>query len=159
MAGGEIPEKLRVAECIKCGLCSYVCPSGRRLTEYIGPVQKGRIRAKSSKTEEDTPGAVSYTQRDVYKRQIRKSPLAGKIKIKEENSGLHFLMELQTKMPDDLLEEKAGRMGLRISCLSAYYHQPEQAKQHVLVLNYSGIDREKMAEAIEILERCVNVDD
>ena len=98
-------------------------------------------------------------QRDILLESIRKSPLAGKIKIKEENSGLHFLMELQTEMPDDLLEEKAGRMGLRISCLSAYYHQPEQAKQHVLVLNYSGIDREKMAEAIEILERCVNGDD
>ena len=38
-------------------------------------------------------------------------------------------------------------------------NEPEQAKQHVLVLNYSGIDREKMAEAIEILERCVNGDD
>ena len=98
-------------------------------------------------------------QRDILLESIRKSPLAGKIKIKEENSGLHFLMELQTEMPDDLLEEKAGRMGLRISCLSAYYHQPEEAKQHVLVLNYSGIDREKMAEAIEILERCVNGDD
>ena len=98
-------------------------------------------------------------QRDILLESIRKSPLAGKIKIKEENSGLHFLMELQTEMPDDLLEEKAGRMGLRISCLSAYYHQPEQAKQHVLVLNYSGIDREKMAEAIEILEHCVNGDD
>ena len=98
-------------------------------------------------------------QRDILLESIRKSPLAGKIKIKEENSGLHFLMELQTEMPDDLLEEKAGRMGLRISCLSRYYHQPEQAKQHVLVLNYSGIDREKMAEAIEILERCVNGDD
>ncbi len=98
-------------------------------------------------------------QRDILLESIRKSPLAGKIKIKEENSGLHFLMELQTEMPDELLEEKAGRMGLRISCLSRYYHQPEQAKQHVLVLNYSGIDREKMAEAIEILERCVNGDD
>ena len=98
-------------------------------------------------------------QRDILLESIRKSPLAGKIKIKEENSGLHFLMELQTEMPDDLLEEKAGRMGLRISCLSRYYHEPEQAKQHVLVLNYSGIDREKMAEAIEILERCVNGDD
>ena len=98
-------------------------------------------------------------QRDILLESIRKSPLAAKIKIKEQNSGLHFLMELQTEMPDDLLEEKAGRMGLRISCLSRYYHQPEQAKQHVLVLNYSGIDREKMAEAIEILERCVNGDD
>lgn len=56
ISGGEIPEKLRVSECIKCGLCSYVCPSGRRLTEYIGQVQKGRIRAKSARTERDSPG-------------------------------------------------------------------------------------------------------
>ncbi|MFR3436059.1 MAG: hypothetical protein ACLTSO_09320 [Coprococcus sp.] len=52
-------------------------------------------------------------------------------------------MEIDTELSDEALEAVAGRRGLRISCLSRYYHQPEQAKQHVIVLNYSAIDREK----------------
>ena len=94
-------------------------------------------------------------QRDILLESIRKSSLSDKIKIKEENSGLHFLMEIDTELSDEALEAVAGRRGLRISCLSRYYHQPEQAKQHVIVLNYSAIDREKMDMAIDILSQCV----
>ena len=94
-------------------------------------------------------------QRDILLESIRKSSLADKIHIKEENSGLHFLMEIDTELSDEALEAVAGQRGLRISCLSRYYHQPEQAKQHVIVLNYSGIDRERMDQAIDILSRCI----
>ena len=94
-------------------------------------------------------------QRDILLESIRKSSLSDKIKIKEENSGLHFLMEIDTELSDEALEAVAGRRGLRISCLSRYYHQPEQAKQHVIVLNYSAIDREKIDMAIDILSQCV----
>ena len=95
-------------------------------------------------------------QRDILLESIRNSSLSDKIQIKEENSGLHFLMEIDTDLSDETLEAVAERKGLRISCLSRYYHEPKQAKQHVIVLNYSGIDREKMAEAIDILSQCVN---
>ncbi len=95
-------------------------------------------------------------QRDVLLESIRKSSLADKIQIKEENSGLHFLMEIDTELSDEALEAVASRRGLRISCLSRYYHQPEQAKQHVIVLNYSGIDRERMDQAIDILSQCIH---
>ena len=95
-------------------------------------------------------------QRDILLESIRNSSLSDKIQIKEENSGLHFLMEIDTDLSDEALEAVAERKGLRISCLSRYYHEPKQAKQHVIVLNYSGIDREKMAEAIDILSQCVN---
>lgn len=94
-------------------------------------------------------------QRDILLESIRKSSLSDKIKIKEENSGLHFLMEIDTELPDEALEAVAGRNGLRISCLSRYYHQPEQAKQHVIVLNYSAVDRERMDMAINVLSQCV----
>ena len=94
-------------------------------------------------------------QRDLLLESIRKSCLSDKIQIKEENSGLHFLMEIDTELPDEALEAVAGRNGLRISCLSRYYHQPEQAKQHVIVLNYSAVDRERMDMAINVLSQCV----
>ena len=65
-------------------------------------------------------------------------------------------MEIDTELSDEALEAVASRRGLRISCLSRYYHQPEQAKQHVIVLNYSGIDRERMDQAIDILSQCIH---
>ena len=57
-------------------------------------------------------------QRDLLLESIRKSSLSDKIQIKEENSGLHLLMEIDTELPDEALEAVAGRNGLRISCLS-----------------------------------------
>ena len=35
--------------------------------------------------------------------------------------------------------------------LSDYYQQPEDAPQHVLVVNYTGIDIEKLPAALERL--------
>lgn len=51
LSGRDIPDSYRAADCIKCGLCSYVCPSERRLTEYMGQVKKGRKRGTSGKIE------------------------------------------------------------------------------------------------------------
>ena len=43
-------------------------------------------------------------QRDMLLESIRKSSLQGQIEIKEENAGLHFLMEISTEMTDEALE-------------------------------------------------------
>lgn len=97
-------------------------------------------------------------QRDMLLESIRKSSLEGKIQIKEENAGLHFLMEISTTLSDEALEKAAEQQGIGISCLSKYYFHPEDAKQHVLVLNYSGVDKDKMDEAMKRLSQCIIVD-
>ena len=43
LKGIEDVTHLNADQCIRCGICSYVCPSGRRLTEYVGQVKKGRV--------------------------------------------------------------------------------------------------------------------
>lgn len=94
-------------------------------------------------------------QRDMLLESIRQSSLQGQIEIKEENAGLHFLMEISTEMTDEALEQAAAEAGLGITCLSKYYYHPEEAKQHVIVLNYSGVEREKMDEAMKRLSHCI----
>ena len=94
-------------------------------------------------------------QRDMLLESIRKSSLQGQIEIKEENAGLHFLMEISTEMTDEALEHSAAEAGIGISCLSKYYRHPDAAKQHVVVLNYSGVERERMDEAMKRLSRCL----
>ncbi|MBE5957025.1 MAG: PLP-dependent aminotransferase family protein [Lachnospiraceae bacterium] len=91
------------------------------------------------------------TQRDAIISCIKQHPYYDRVTIKEENAGLHFLLEVNTKLTDQELIEKAGANGIHISCLSEYYYSHQKARPHTLVLNYSGIEQEKIGRAIELL--------
>ena len=86
---------------------------------------------------------------------IKNHPLYPKVRIKEEDSGLHFLMSVDTKLSDRELTEKAGSRGVNLSCLSHYYHCSDIAPQHTLIINYSSLDKEKVDEAVEQLFECI----
>ena len=90
-------------------------------------------------------------KRDAVIGAVRQSPLADRATITEEDAGLHFLLRLDGAPPDDVLRRGAETRGVRLAMLSDYYQQPEDAPQHVLVVNYTGIDIEKLPAALERL--------
>lgn len=90
-------------------------------------------------------------QRDEVIHIIRESPLAEKSTIYEEDAGLHFLMRLDTHLPDDVLKQRALEQSVRIACLSDYVYQQTPSYDHVLVINYTGIDTKKLPEALQRL--------
>ena len=90
-------------------------------------------------------------KRDAVISAVRQSPLADRATITEEDAGLHFLLRLDGAPPDDVLRREAEVRGVRLAMLSDYYQQPEDAPQHVLVVNYTGIDIEKLPAALERL--------
>ena len=94
-------------------------------------------------------------QRDGLLECIRTSPLSNAVAITEEDSGLHFLMELKTKLTDEAIIRKAEQERIRIGCISQFYHNPAPSMEHILVMNYSGIEGDKMCEAIGRLSRCI----
>jgi GntR family transcriptional regulator/MocR family aminotransferase len=94
-------------------------------------------------------------QRDAVMSAIKSHPLYLKIKIKEEDAGLHFLMSVDTNLTDEELVLKAKDKGINISCLSHYYKEKNMAPQHTLIINYSGLQRDKINEAIELLFECI----
>lgn len=95
------------------------------------------------------------THRDRVMTAIKNHPLYEKVSIKEEDSGLHFLMSVDTKLTDEELTEKARKKGVNITCLSHYYKNKSTAPQHTLIINYSGIAKDDVDEAVEKLFECI----
>ena len=95
-------------------------------------------------------------QRDRVMTAIKNHPLYGKVDIKEEDSGLHFLMSVETDLRDEELTENAKAKGVKLTCLSHYYNNKATASQHTLLINYSGITKDKVDEAVEKLFECIN---
>ena len=94
-------------------------------------------------------------KRDFITKCINKHARGSLVKIKEEDAGLHFLLEVNTEMSDDELIEKAKDNGIRISCLSKYYQNKENIKEHVVIINYSGINMNSIEEAVLRLLKCI----
>ena len=93
--------------------------------------------------------------RDSFIQEIRRSPLGEYVQISQEDSGVHFLMEVNTLQPDETLLRAATEEGLRLSAVSQYYSNSGRREEHVLVVNYSGIPMEKIPETVLRLCRCI----
>ena len=85
---------------------------------------------------------------------IRSSPIADRAEIIEPDSGLHFLLKIKTDISDKRLTEECAARGVRISFLSQYYRGPSQA-EHMVLINYSGVSREKFAFVLKIIDDCL----
>lgn len=68
-----------------------------------------------------------HTKRDTLLDIIKNSPLAPYVTIREENSGLHFLMKLNTTLSDSDFCIAAEKKGIKISALSSFYVNPPES--------------------------------
>ena len=100
-------------------------------------------------------------QRNLLLSCIKNSPLSSIVKIGEEDAGLHFLMYVKTPLSEEELVKRFERAQIRISFLSKYYYndKPSYPKDisHVLIINYSGLIRERMEEVINRFGSCLSV--
>lgn len=90
-------------------------------------------------------------QRDLLLHCLKNSPASPHITITEEDAGLHFLMHVALSASDEIILQKAQSQGLRLACLSQYYHQDSPPEEHTFVMNYSAIHPEHITEAIQRL--------
>jgi len=90
------------------------------------------------------------TRRDELIAAIRSQPHFARVRIKEEDAGLHFLLELQTSLSDSEISSRCRSAGLRISCLSEYYHT-SPGDSRTLLINYSGLEAGHTEEAVDRL--------
>ena len=71
--------------------------------------------------------------------------LKTKIKILEEDAGVHFLMKVDTNLSEEEFLDKMKSKGIKLAALSSYYHSSEKKKyENIYVMNYSFVDCEKM---------------
>ena len=81
----------------------------------------------------------------------------GKEQVREEHAGLHFLLDVPADCTDAELMRRARAQGIAVSCLSSSYDAPAAAPQHVLVMNYSALQKERTKEAVRRLYDCIDV--
>ena len=90
-------------------------------------------------------------KRDALIKALKESSFSEKIRISEENAGLHFLMKIQTDLSDEEICRRASQRGIRVAFLSEYMQEYSKDAQHTMVVNYSGLEEERLLEAIDIL--------
>lgn len=96
-----------------------------------------------------------HKKRDILLGAIRESRLGNLVHISGEEAGVHFLMEIQTEKEEEEFLTCAQTQGIRLSPLSAHYHNRETERKNVYVMNYSSVQMEDTQEIVRRLERCV----
>lgn len=104
-------------------------------------------------------------QREAVLREIAQSPLAEISHVEERNAGTHFLLYVRTGLTHDQVRQRGAEQGLNISLFNDYllrdgdglserttnrfekYSNGETA----LVLNYAGIEPERLSETVRRL--------
>ena len=107
--------------------------------------------------------------RDSLMDEIKKSRLSDICEISEEGSGLHFLLKIHTEIPDNEYVETCRQNNINVSCLSQYYMEDNtQAgagmdscnnRQHIIIMNYSGIRMEDVEETVSLLCKSSGITD
>ena len=95
-------------------------------------------------------------RRDQVIGAVLSSPLAGRCRVLGEEAGLHFLMKLDTALDDQSLTARGEKAGIRLSFLTQYQRQPGTAPEHILVVNYPGLDPEEIKKGLEVLAKCLD---
>ena len=101
--------------------------------------------------------------RDLLIQAIAKSSAAGRVHITEENSGLHFLLCIDTDRSDAYLRQRAAECGLSVSFLSDYYSTDyggmDERYAHTAVISFSALQEEDIPAAAAALENAFRADD
>ncbi len=129
----------------KLGFYSCTVPNFEQYTLYSF-IQQGHLEKHINRMRN-----YYRIQRDTILSCIKKQKNYNRTVIKEENSGLHFLLQVNTELSDSRLVEKARENGILISCLSQYSYQKQNSTEHTIIINYSGINNKDIPEAIDRL--------
>ena len=86
---------------------------------------------------------------------IKASDLRELVQVSNADSGLHFLLKVNTALSDQELLQRAKEKGLGLLCLSRFYAEDVPAPQHVLIISYAGLHTEDIPTAVQLLSECL----
>lgn len=90
-------------------------------------------------------------KRDNLLQYLDQCPASKALQVEGENSGLHFLLHLATAASDSQLRQAAAAQRLQIKFLTDYYHNKLSDNSHTLLMNYTGIEDERLYPALDKL--------
>lgn len=80
------------------------------------------------------------------------SSLSQHSEILENESGLHFLLQVHTSLSDRALQEKLHKKGVRMVPVSSYDLTSKQRDSHLFLIQYANLLPKKASEAFHILD-------
>lgn len=90
-------------------------------------------------------------KRDQVLTYMSKHPLSSAMRVEGEDSGLHFLIHLQTNASDTAIKQAAAEKGINVRFLSDYYHDKTNDSSRTLLMNYSSINDDDLLPALDKL--------
>lgn len=147
-----IPKKLIPIYKEKLGFFSCTVPSFEQYT-LAKFIDEGYFERHLNKMK-----TYYRKKKDLFFSLIENSKLNNISQIIYKDSGLHFLLKLDTNINDKTLIEKAFEKGVKLSCLSQYYLKPSTKKEHIIVINFSLISKDNFIKVINIIEDILSLD-
>lgn len=98
---------------------------------------------------------IYRSKRDAVISAIQQSPFSDIVSINEEQAGLHFLLKVSTDMSDRDLRDRAAKNGICLAFMSDYLFLADSKYDHILVVNYSGIEINNLPVAMEKLAAAI----
>ena len=94
--------------------------------------------------------------RDRFLLLLRQSPMADRMTVQGHEAGLHFLLKLDTALPDDVIEQTLANAGVRAAGLRKYRTGPAaEADRSRVVIQYSDLAEADLPGVVELLEGLV----
>ena len=91
-------------------------------------------------------------QRSIILNEIAKSPLMKIASVRERNAGTHFLLSVRTRLSEEEVRRAGLAADLSLSMYSDYsYSDVSGGDICTLVINYAGIEQEKIPEVVRRL--------
>ena len=97
--------------------------------------------------------------RDRFLELLRQSPQADRMTVQGQDTGLHFLLKLDTHLSQEVLEQRLKRAGIHATPLSQYETglQTEVVRGRI-VISYSDLEEADLPHVVEVLEQLVTAE-
>ncbi len=86
---------------------------------------------------------------------FQQSPLAGRCAFAENRAGLHFILKLDTELPDAELSRRMAEKSVHLAPLSDFSAGHAPVPSHAFVFCYSDISLETLPEALKRIASCL----
>ncbi len=112
------------------------------------------IKEKSYEKHLSRMKNIYKTKRDQLIDLLMKTSFAEKLTIKSKDSGLHFLMDIDTDMSLEQLIQSAEIEGIKLYGINEYYLNKQTKMKHkTLVMGYSHLNNDDINQSIKALEK------
>ena len=75
----------------------------------------------------------------------------------ENDSGLHFIIQFDTKLADKTVEKLLLEKGIKLQAITHFNLSKPKEDRHQFIINYSNIDADRIMDELLIIKETINL--